>query len=310
MPWCPNCKTEYREGIKVCADCGAELVAELGESGERAQIALLQNEDTVEKLKSYLKYSGIEAESEYLPEDEAYLVTVKEDDAKKAAVEYKAFITVEAEKLKASENQEEHSLDIFEEDGQVKESLKIESTEDLEKLKKAGLSEQDLKQLLKVSAPQYKPAGVYESQAEKANEFSSTGYTFTIVGIGMFIFTLLNLVGVISLFQGNYMTIGILFALSIAGIAVGIGAFKRSKNAKAMVADEEKQTDAINEWLEKHAYIMTDRGLDGSDGTPEEILYLKRTDAMKKALETCFGKLNEDYVDSLLDEFYNKHFGE
>ena len=28
MPWCPKCKTEYREGFKVCADCGSELVAE------------------------------------------------------------------------------------------------------------------------------------------------------------------------------------------------------------------------------------------------------------------------------------------
>lgn len=28
MPWCPKCKTEYREGFRVCADCGSELVAE------------------------------------------------------------------------------------------------------------------------------------------------------------------------------------------------------------------------------------------------------------------------------------------
>ncbi len=28
MPWCPKCKNEYREGIKVCADCGVELVSE------------------------------------------------------------------------------------------------------------------------------------------------------------------------------------------------------------------------------------------------------------------------------------------
>lgn len=26
MAWCPNCKCEYVEGIKVCADCGCELV--------------------------------------------------------------------------------------------------------------------------------------------------------------------------------------------------------------------------------------------------------------------------------------------
>ena len=28
MPWCPKCKTEYREGFTVCADCGSQLVAE------------------------------------------------------------------------------------------------------------------------------------------------------------------------------------------------------------------------------------------------------------------------------------------
>lgn len=28
MPWCPKCKSEYREGFAVCADCGSELVEE------------------------------------------------------------------------------------------------------------------------------------------------------------------------------------------------------------------------------------------------------------------------------------------
>lgn len=31
MPWCPKCKTEYREGFSVCADCGSRLVEELTE---------------------------------------------------------------------------------------------------------------------------------------------------------------------------------------------------------------------------------------------------------------------------------------
>ena len=32
--WCPKCKNEYREGIKVCADCGCELVEKLNEATE------------------------------------------------------------------------------------------------------------------------------------------------------------------------------------------------------------------------------------------------------------------------------------
>lgn len=34
MPFCPNCKYEYIEGVKKCADCGADLVAELPEEGQ------------------------------------------------------------------------------------------------------------------------------------------------------------------------------------------------------------------------------------------------------------------------------------
>lgn len=29
MPFCPNCTYEYKEGIKVCPDCGTSLVEEL-----------------------------------------------------------------------------------------------------------------------------------------------------------------------------------------------------------------------------------------------------------------------------------------
>ena len=29
MPWCPDCRYEYRDHVAVCPDCGATLVADL-----------------------------------------------------------------------------------------------------------------------------------------------------------------------------------------------------------------------------------------------------------------------------------------
>ncbi|KUO66098.1 MAG: hypothetical protein APF84_12310 [Gracilibacter sp. BRH_c7a] len=29
MPWCPKCKTEYRDGFYNCSDCGSDLVDEI-----------------------------------------------------------------------------------------------------------------------------------------------------------------------------------------------------------------------------------------------------------------------------------------
>ncbi len=38
MAWCPKCKEEYREGIKICADCGTELVESLTEPEQEAAV--------------------------------------------------------------------------------------------------------------------------------------------------------------------------------------------------------------------------------------------------------------------------------
>ena len=315
MPWCPNCKTEYREGVKKCADCGSVLVAELKAEDDTSRLCLIRDEQVTEKLLSYLEYSGIKATSEFSDDDQAYIVKVGNKDIKKAKVEYGAFLTVEASAAKeAAAKAEDDSLKVElvgedEETGELRKVIRIDSLEDLKKLQENGIDEQVVRQKAEeMAAAAYKPAGVYQSQSDKANELSSTGFTFLIIGIAMLIFTLLNFFKVITLFEGRYPTLCVLTAISIAACLVGIGSFKRSKSASSQIEAEEKLTSDINDWMEKHINIMTEGELSGEDGTGEEELYLKRTAVMKSALKGIFGNIDDDYADSLIDDFYNKHF--
>ena len=57
MPWCPKCKTEYRDGVTACPDCGSRLVEELPE--EKVCIASLP-EETALGLVAYYEYLGVD----------------------------------------------------------------------------------------------------------------------------------------------------------------------------------------------------------------------------------------------------------
>ena len=50
MPWCPNCKYEYKDGIKICADCGAELVGSLRE------IEAMEEAAEAEKIRDFARH--------------------------------------------------------------------------------------------------------------------------------------------------------------------------------------------------------------------------------------------------------------
>lgn len=61
--FCPSCRSEYREGIRVCADCGVELVATLSEEGgtDTELVAAFTTADSslLPIVKSVLDAAGI-----------------------------------------------------------------------------------------------------------------------------------------------------------------------------------------------------------------------------------------------------------
>ena len=78
MPWCPVCKYEYKDGLQVCADCGADLVDSLDDAVE-------VNEETAHEIAE-------NAVEELISEEEARLQYEEYVKSAKYREEYKPFV--------------------------------------------------------------------------------------------------------------------------------------------------------------------------------------------------------------------------
>lgn len=128
--WCPNCKMEYRKGIQVCADCGAELVE--GTEADFCAIDLCEFKDEAlaDRFLEYLHYSGLKQAAKVEKEDGAvYVVTVLEKQRKKAEKLFRGFL------LALKEEQETEVLKQLQ--GQMAENMEEESEIEVSLLKRS-----------------------------------------------------------------------------------------------------------------------------------------------------------------------------
>lgn len=124
--WCPNCKMEYRKGIKVCADCGAELVEGTEADFCAVDFCEFKEEAVADRFLEYLHYSGLEQAAKVEKEDgTVYVVTVLEKQRKKAEKLFRGFLLAmkeeqETEELKQLQRQLSNNM---EEESEIEVSL-------------------------------------------------------------------------------------------------------------------------------------------------------------------------------------------
>ena len=310
MPWCPNCKTEYQEGIEVCSDCGAALVDELPKDEGMAVLAWIEDEELAKKLVEYLGYSSMEAQYAYDEENQSYAVKVEEDKLIKAKVAFRGFYLVEAKNNINDQLKKLEAMgmdDLNAKDGEDGESLGFDE-EILEEIPEEAMSDEEKKSIANAIAAEkvYKPAEVYVKKADESREMFSTAITFLVFAALLLVFLVLNAIDVIKIFN-NVPSLILIGAMSIGCCLVGINAIKRSRKAEIASVEEEKLTASLDSWLEENITADVFKELESED-LSEEILYLRRTEIIRTKLFEAYPDLDENYVDDLIEDFYNSHF--
>ncbi len=353
MPWCPKCKSEYREGVTYCEDCKVDLVDIISNEPELVDLALIEKKSVAEKFLNYLTYSNIEAKIDFSDENSAYIIRVKEKDSKKAKKHFIAFSTVEAEnspdetdpdKKNADEtanvedakenlsfdnetdpfdwersdtDASEDTLDVHKEDDEFDENDTEKSFDDVtDEKENEDAAKADGFTTVSDDEVLYPESITYIKKSEQSKELKSTAVTFLVFGVLGIIYVALNMLGIISLSTGIVSYI-VMTAVFIGFIVVGISSQKRAKKAAKDAVQEEELTGTLTDWLDQNVteetleMIKEDYLTSTNDkNVSNEIIYLKQIYAIKKKIIQAFGEMDDAYLETIVEEYYNDHFSD
>jgi len=338
MPWCPNCRTQYRDGVTECSDCKTALVDRLNDE----LIPFFQAEDkrVAERLADFFVYSDLNSAVYYDEENDCYIVAIDPKKQLEAKKLYQAFYFVERERMLKGESDIFSKLEeeqIHEEDEQASAT---DTAED-ETANEASPAEKDKSSFIiieeedalesdyqddaadEAESDNIRPgkAGDTAAESSTATEADSTGYVmkadryrdltgtvwlFAIFGLAGLIFVLLNVLGTLNILTG-WLPNTIMAALFIFFLYVAVSTGIRAKKLKAEIAAEEELTKKINEWLANNVTEDFLRQISDENATAE-VNYLKQVATIKEMLTKEFGKQNPAYLDRLIEEYYSGTF--
>lgn len=262
MPWCPKCKNEYRDGIKVCSECGLELVNEI-EVGRRP--VMFGEQDYLQEIREFLEYNNLNSiEITYDNCDGVYELYVLNDDYEKASKLVKVF--AEQKRILSLKDEE-----VITEDNGVNETIEFKAYYNSEK------------------------------QAEENKSSAWMLFIVGIIGIIVLILGMAGIIplqfGSPYLFYGVMSAIFILFIVMGVISIKNAKIFERkaeSENTLKSAIVEWVNNNLTIETIDEHIG-------DISELSSEE-LYFKRSEEIKKLINHKFVNLDQVFLEHFIDE--------
>ncbi len=290
MAWCPNCKLEYRKGITVCADCGAELVDQLEEEKKQEGIMSCESEELADKFLEFLNYSNLTSGvKEYQEKSEEYTIKVAFEDRKQAKKLFQAFYSTEMEETLVPHP--DHS--------NLEDEDLLEEYED-EEIETPKLKQPNTPKSLKT------PSNIYVKREDKYNDLVSSAKIFYVFGVLGLIYVGINAAGILTFVNGAF-SYTVYTAMFVACLVVGYTTQKSAAKTKSQIAEEEDLTTQVNQWLKNNIREESFSSID-EEGSSDEVKYLNRTNHIKELLLNQFEGVDDSYADQIIEEFYNENF--
>ena len=314
--WCPKCKTEYRDGITECADCGTKLV-ERDELSDNVNVCEINDEASADEILEYLQYSGVKTAAKEESDDKiGFKITVSKEEEKQAEKLFQGYLTAKEEdsenrseqEAKTGDTEDEELVekdDAMEEDSEVddaKEDIENMDDDDDNLLVSDKIME-DTSELLLTSDKKE-----YVKKADEYRDMKYSGITFIVFGIIGLIYLALCKLEVLPITYNNVIFV-IIVILFVIFVISGIVSIHKAGKIKLLISEEEAKTKEIKEWLDQNlTQDMIDGWLDSQVTDMENDLIL--TARIKKMLEKEFDDQSEEYIEMIADEYFEEHFME
>lgn len=290
MAWCPKCKNEYREGIKVCADCGCELVDEL--TAGIVEPVLVGPQEYMYEVKSYLDYNHLEGvEVRYNESKDIYGVFIQDEDKDLAMKLIQVYIRQKNEEAREEAQQSE------EETEEVSAEATAFAPEGMDKAEAERVA-MERAMAAKEEARKYVN---YRNSSDRAADNQSAAWSLLLVGGAVLIFLLLSVFGVLKM-NFNPFFYGVMFVVSGIFVIMGIVSLKSAKGYSQVAASEKAQKKEIKQWVEQNVTAqMIDSRLK-IHGMSEEEKFFHRNALLKAVINGKFPNLDQAFLEHYIDD--------